>query len=151
MGVSLSLFRVANSLLKIPPDQRISELNEKVVLPFGSCANIVERLCSVSGFSRNLADGKTLPLAWINCWYQPGNIYGGILFYRIWDDPVSCITVKRANVEDFLPIIYVLKDLELFLVLNPVDSKLTSSHEFKYSMEEWFQKKSAEDARNFKY
>lgn len=151
MSVSLSLFRVASSFLKIPPDQRISELNEKVVLPFGSCSNIVERLCEASGFSRNLAYGKTLPLARINYWYQPGNIHGGIMAYKIWDDPVSCITVKRAHLEDFWPIIDVLKDLEPFLVLHPGDGKLISPHDFKYSMNEWFHKNSAENARHFKY
>lgn len=151
MGVSLSLYRVANSFLNIPSNQRISELNEEVVLPFGSRSHIVELLCAASGFSHNLAEGTTPPLAWINYWYQPDNIDGRILTYRICNDPVSCITVKRAYVEDFLPIIDVLKNLEPFLVLNPSSSKLISPHEFKYSMEEWFQKNSVGDAFNFKY
>lgn len=167
MGVSLSLFRVANSLLKFSPDQRMSEINEKVVLPFDSCANIVERLCEASGFSRNFAEEATslrlgeesdadhryeLPLAWINYRYQPDNIYGRVLQFTIWNDPVSCIMVNRAYfVEDFFPIIDILKNLEPFLILNPSSSKLISPHEFKYSMEEWFQKNSVGDELNFKY
>lgn len=167
MGVDFSLFRVTSSLLKISPDQRISELNEKVVLPFGSCSNIVERLCEASGFSRNHAEEATslrlweesdadhryeLPLAWINYRYQPDNIYGRVLHFTIWNDPVSCIMVNRAYFgEDFFPIIDVLKNLEPFLILNPSSSKLISPHEFKHSVEEWFQKNSVEDARNFKY
>ncbi|UJB71303.1 hypothetical protein HRE53_10060 [Acaryochloris sp. 'Moss Beach'] len=167
MSVDFSLFRVANSFLQISSDQRISELNEKVVLPFGSFTNIVERICDISGFSQNFAEEATslriweeldtedrykLPLAWINYRYQLDNIYGRVLHFTIWDDPVSCIMVnRRAYVEDFFPIIDVLKNLEPFLVLNPSSSKLISPHEFKYSMEEWFQKNSVGDELNFKY
>lgn len=166
MSSSFSLFRVTNGFLRIPPDQRFSALNEEVVLPFGSCSNIVERLCTVSGFSRNFAEEETSLrlwkesdirhkskplLAWITYSYQQDNIYGRVSHYTIWNDPISCIMVNQKYIEDSLPIIDVLKDLEPFLALNPVKGKLISPNEFKYSKNEWLHKNSKEDALTFKY
>ena len=164
MGINHFLFKVSPAFLKIPPGQRVSQLNEEYVRPFGSQANIIECLCDVPGFERDVqADeayltlqqkserqGLTilsqplLPMVTFTYHYPHTTDCGRAITYRLQDDPVTCFATNHAYREDFWPLIHALGDFTCFLVFNP-RGEFTNPADFRNSFKTWMRKNYEDD------
>lgn len=171
MSVDYTLFRVSSEFLEIPSSQKLKEWTAETALPFGSRLDIIERLCSILGFEHDERRDKQILKCWkesqseglissdcqpqitttVHYKYHQNNNNGRVVTYELEGDPIICIWMNRAYLEDFFPLVEVLSELAPFLVLDPQDGRLTNPEEFFYSLDDWIQKNYEEDVRSFQY
>lgn len=114
-------------LYKVPQVTVPSEMLEAI--PFGSQQEIIDRLCSILGFSLT---SENSPSATIFYQYHHESDCGRVIQYRIHGDPVSSISINRALPEDLLPVVDVLGDLAPFVIVSSVDG-LTNLYQLFYT------------------
>jgi hypothetical protein len=107
--------------------------------PFGSRADIIDRLSSTIGFQLESVDDFDSPdSAVVSYQYHHEDDEGKWLEFSLDGDPVTFISLHRNQPEDFYPIIDVLKDLAPFAIAENGDIMLDPDR-FEYTYDDWIQ------------
>lgn len=144
-------------LIRILSGRELEAMNE--LSPFGSQQEIIDRLCAVLGFERNIWEDEHLrpereeylrnqgllhpdeqrpPWATILYRHHHENDDGRVVSYSLQGDPIECISINRAYPEDFLPVIDILQELNPFLILGPEEP--IDPESLFYTFDDWIQK-----------
>ncbi len=139
MGNQLSLFRVNPAFLDIPISERIQAINAEAALALGHLQDIIKLLSASDGFVPPV-QGR----CGLDYFYPHREGKGRFVTYLMKGDPVISVSIKRAYLEDFWPLVNNLAHLQPFVVFDPPTGNLLSSEEFAYSSTRWMEKQYCE-------